>query len=457
MHESASASRADMVPRAVELRPRVEHATGKRWLVVIAALVAGCLIAELGYRARRSLQGRPYDRAQVARALAALAGQYIGQAERADGREIAESAVPGGPEGHRVVLHPYLGFDVSGDTRFLEDVQPCGARADSADRFDVLVLGGSVAQSLAETNCHVLLDALSADPRLAGLPIAVHSYARGGYKEPQQVIALAYLFARGFDCDLVILLDGFNEVALGNYNAQHESSPLFPSLRHWAYLTGTGVRDPESIDVLVELRTTQKRTERLVHLAQRLGCDRSAVLGDLTLKFLEPMHEKSVSLYQRFANDMALKADELPTLHGPEFAADTASRIDEMVVNWVESSRSIDAMCRARGIGFLHVLQPTLHDEGSKPASLEEQRTAAPWPAWVEGVREGYPRLRAEGAALREDGIAFVDCTRIFRDVTETLYFDGCHFNEKGNTLLSREIAAAVRDQVELPRVGSER
>ncbi len=439
------------------LPPHTRRNTAKRWLVVLAALVAGCFVAELGYRWRRTQQRRPYDRAAVARALASLAGEYTAPIERTDGREIVESARPGGPEGNHIVLHPYLGFDVARESEFLEDVQACGAREDSPNRFDVLVLGGSVAQVLAEQECHVLLDALHTVPRLSGVPIAVHSYARGGFKEPQQLIALAYLFSRGFDCDLVVVVDGFNEVALGNYNAQHDSSPLFPSLRHWAYLTGTGLADPACVDVLVELRTAQKRTERLARLAQHLGCDASAVLGDIVLGALEPMRSRTVALQERFASAMKLDARTSPTLHGRAFPADVAARFDGIVANWAQSSISIDAMCRARGIAFLHVLQPNLHDEGSKPLTAEERRTGTAWPAWIEGAREGYPRLRAHGAALREKGIHFVDCSMIFRDVTQSLYYDAGHFNEAGNVLLARAIAAALGDEVDLPRLSSGR
>jgi lysophospholipase L1-like esterase len=154
---------------------------------------------------------------------------------------------------------------------------------------------------------------------------------------------------------------------------------------------------------------------------------------------------------------MKLDSRTSPTLHGREFPADMKSRFDGIVTNWAQSSLSIDAMCRARGIAYLHVLQPNLHDEGSKPLTAEERRTGTAWPAWIEGAREGYPRLRAQGAALREKGIHFVDGSMIFRDVTETLYYDAGHFNEAGNVILARAIAAALQGEIDLTRVGSGR
>ena len=60
--------------------------------------------------------------------------------------------------------------------------------------------------------------------------------ARGGYKEPQQVNALVLLFALGFEPDVVIDIDGFNEVALGNNNQSLGFHPAFPSASHWSHL-----------------------------------------------------------------------------------------------------------------------------------------------------------------------------------------------------------------------------
>jgi hypothetical protein len=45
----------------------------------------------------------------------------------------------------------------------------------------------------------------------------------------------------------------------------------------------------------------------------------------------------------------------------------------------------------------------------------------------------------------------------VFRDVTETVYYDAAHFNEAGALLVARAIAAAVQNEVDLPRLASGR
>ncbi len=436
--------------------PRPKSKRRQRLLVALLALVAGGLLGEVLYRGVRRLQGRPYDKAAVARTVESMSGARRAPSDPAARRWIDPAGQIVG-DGKRLVLHPYFGFDVGGDARLVEVVAPCDDTSRAGERFDVLVLGGSVAQMLSEGNCATLAKALASDPRLAGMPVSIQTYARGGYKQPQHAIVLTYLFASGFDVDLVILLDGFNEVALGTTNARHDSSPLFPSLTHWAFLTNAGAADPDAIDILTDLRAAQRTSTRIARWADALHVEHSAVLGDLALAVLGRLRNRNVELQQSYAVCVRAKTMNSPTLHGPPFPSEPAQLFAAIARNWSESSRSIDALCRARGIAFLHVLQPTLHDEGSKPLTAEERRTGTASDEWIEGVRSGYPLLRAAGEGLRRSGVAFVDLSMIFRDISEPVYFDACHFNEAGNAILAREIGAAVQREIDLPRSASGR
>jgi hypothetical protein len=101
----------------------------------------------------------------------------------------------------------------------------------------------------------------------------------------------------------------------------------------------------------------------------------------------------------------------------------------------------MDALCRRRGIRYLHVLQPTLHDEGSKPLTEDERRAGAEPEIWALGARLGYPKLRARARSLAAAGVEVLDATRAFADVRETLYYDVCHFAPAGNLLLGELVA----------------
>jgi hypothetical protein len=73
--------------------------------------------------------------------------------------------------------------------------------------------------------------------RFRGKEIVILSLATGGYKQPQQLMALTYLLALGAHFDLVINVDGFNEVALpAAENVPQGYSPYYP--RGWQLQVG---------------------------------------------------------------------------------------------------------------------------------------------------------------------------------------------------------------------------
>ncbi|MFT5152347.1 MAG: hypothetical protein ACI841_002345, partial [Planctomycetota bacterium] len=114
---------------------------------------------------------------------------------------------------------------------------------------------------------------------------------------------------------------------------------------------------------------------------------------------------------------------------------------------WYQSSLSLWAICNERDIPYMHGLQPTLLDQGSKPLT-EEERQLQPSKHWDKGVQLGYGRLRAAGARLADQGVDFVDFSGCFQDVQQGLYFDSCHFIPEGCEILSGKIAAAFLDRM---------
>jgi hypothetical protein len=116
------------------------------------------------------------------------------------------------------------------------------------------------------------------------------------------------------------------------------------------------------------------------------------------------------------------------------------------VRNWSECSLSIHALCKVRGIDYLHALQPTLHDTGSKPVTPKERRMGRASVTWREAVALGYPLMKEAGALLAGRGLAFFDATRVFDQVETTLYYDACHFVPEGHVILAEAIGAAFLD-----------
>ena len=407
-------------------------------LVVVPLLTAAGL--ELGARALERSRGRPWSAEAQLADLETLRNAVSRRAFLPGGLQDEERAqeMP-----NTQVLQPYVAWEhlstqewiVRGTEHFASD------RADAT--FDVCILGGSVAQGFAQEGKGRLIDLLSRDERLRGREVLVHNYACAGYKQPQQLMFLAYLLALGHEPDLVIELDGFNDSALAWANRVSGSHPVYPYLPFWTNVM-QGLRpDWQWAELTHETRVDQDRAIGFGDWLVGSGLWRSCFLGRLGAIRLERLRGDYVASYLRLREHVESRPKDAE-VRGPRFPEDEEGAARQIVAAWESASRSMKGVCAERGIAYLHVLQPTLRDDGSKPLTEKEVEGAGCDPAWLEGVRRLYPRLREGGARLAALGVPFLDATGTFRDVAEDLYVDVCHVNQRGNDLLADAIAPAA-------------
>ncbi len=103
-------------------------------------------------------------------------------------------------------------------------------------------------------------------------------------------------------------------------------------------------------------------------------------------------------------------------------------------------------ICQARGIRYLHFLQPNQYHKGSKPLSEAELKEYfVQDQTYGSAVARGYPAMIVEGRKLREAGVEFNDLTQLFSQDSGTIYCDYfCHYNQRGNDLLATTVADRV-------------
>jgi hypothetical protein len=281
--------------------------------------------------------------------------------------------------------------------------------------------------------------------------VSVLNFAHATYKQPQQLNRLTWLLSLGYVPELVLNIDGFNEVALGYENARSGTHPSYPSYPSWGFAAQdfgrASVSDLASLGRLALLRDQSLREIRraLDHGLYRSSLLSAWVGGNLT-RLSEQRHRLTESLRKARTGSAGQRLRR--QLRGPDPPADPEQIIALCIAAWEQGSLSLDAVCRSRGIAYVHLLHPTLHDQGSKPWSAAERALRAPSADWIEGVRLGYPLLRERGAALARRGEAFVDGSRAFATMPETLYNDACHFNERGNIVLHELIAPVLLERV---------
>jgi hypothetical protein len=421
--------------------PQATTPRARRWRRIVAVqivlVIFGLGALEIGARAWFWIRHETYDAAETRRQVLHLLDVNRDFVPRA---EHDEDAAPKDPDQDRV-LHPYLGWEMVQGNQLLDDEFNWLHSPASSDATQILIVGGSVAAgfSLELMGRGRLAEIVHADPRLAGRKLHFMTFARGGFKEPQQINAVNFLLGLGFDPRVVINIDGFNEVALGNNNWAEGSHPAYPSAAHWAHLAVWGSSDSEALDKVTAIRDSQRSIEQWGSFILAWRLDRSCVLGKLALHRMYRLRHDIVDEFTAYGKYLAERQNST-SMHGPALAGGEMDAVKASVECWKESSRTLSDICRARGIIYLHVLQPTLFDAGSKPLTAKEIANGKADDTWKHGVQLGYPLLRQEGEELRRLGVDFIDATQIFAKRADELYYDCCHFVRAGHELLAEKI-----------------
>jgi hypothetical protein len=407
-------------------------------IALVAALTLGSI--EGAYRLYLRISGEPYT---GWKAQEQIRGMLQSLTRKVEFIERDESRPEKGSLDEEDILHPYLGYDTTGNVQGEAEITDYFAKGKMDERYDILVLGGSVSGMFCGSGTDELIKTLSGDPRYRRRSFHVIGRGRGGYKEPQQLIALQYYLSLGWHPSMVIFVDGFNEVALGAENLRAGVHPLYPSYSHWSPVAFEGKLTGQKREIVKRSKARTAEARAFAERALSQGWANSAVLGRLALAKLNRFAAEN---YKDTEEYFKITTHESPTPEqkGPPVSWTLDQGVNAVVQSWVECSLSAAAMCRARAIQFVHVLQPNLLDAGSKPLTeLEIRRGAAP-PAYADGVRAGYPLLREAGRKLVDGGVLFVDCTGIFKNNNNDIYMDNCHFNAEGNRIMGEFVARAV-------------
>lgn len=396
----------------------------------VAGLALVMLLGEVGLRLRNG----GHDASDAALAIDTL----VGRMTRAFGAQ--DAAVES--DDRVLTFHALLAYDNARADRVADRYLTEFARGGERE-LNVFIYGGSVSAQVGHQAADEIVNALSNDPRAAGKRAHVYPMGRGGYKAPQTLMALQHDLSLGLAPDVVLLIDGFNDVAVANQNVHTQFHPILPGAPFWLPLVSAPMSSRAAMDAAAAIRREQAWVTRVDSVGDALGLSHSA-LGSLALR------AAANGCYQRWATAVgvygrrAAEAKNDTVCRGPTFDNDPQQALELCAQIWLENARSMRAVCESRGIRFVHVLQPTLHDAGAKVATENEVRVGGAVEAWLEAVRIGYPLLRERGEQLREQGHEFIDASRLFEAERGEIYTDACHFNDEGRRALARRCAAAI-------------
>lgn len=372
----------------------------------------------------------------------------------------ASAANPNAPrfEAADEVVHPFLGFVLDPTFRrpartpeglpiprvSRDGFMPVPATAGPADgrELRVALVGGSMAQLVGIWGSEELARGLAKAPRFAGRRVIVETFALGGCKQPQQLLTLCYLSSLGRRFDIVINLDGFNELALSRFNVQDGTFPFYP--RAWRFRT-SALAAPRTLRVVGARELLDRRRRALAARLLRSPWRHSALVSSLWLVRDRRLGSEIAATDERLRR-VALRTQRNYLAEGPVYRGGLSGLLPATAELWARSSRQMDALCRGIGCEYWHFLQPNQYDHGSKRlAPAERKLMRHPFRDTATVIAEGYPLLAAAGAQLRSEGVRFTDLRRIFARHSEPLYVDDCcHVSADGDRLIAQEIARRI-------------
>ena len=348
------------------------------------------------------------------------------------------------------ILHPYLGFvSIPHDTYndfCLPGIDPITKK--SPDKLNVVVMGGSVAKDLYSYSGERIKRQLKDSEKYRDKEINLVVFALGGFKQPQQLLALNYFMALGAEYDIVINLDGFNEIVLPySDNLPFHVYPSYP--RHW------NIYARKKIDTKVILLMGKQSVEKEKQQQCKTNLSHSIARYSNFRLFLWQISDN-----QKINRIALLETEIRHTMENSEsdYQAtgiyteinDTTAFFKKQAEFWRRSSEQISHLSKSAGFEYYHFLQPNQYVENSKKLTKEELEIAyehGPF-SYKDAAKRGYPMLIEEGEKLASDNLYFVDLTMMFENDNRTIYNDKCcHYNQLGYDLIAEKITNAIISQ----------
>ena len=314
-----------------------------------------------------------------------------------------------------------------------------------SSQFVIGIFGGSVGAWFCHVGTPRLLDTLKAQGVFKDRELVPLCFSHEGYKQPQQLLALTYFLSIGQQFDLVINIDGFNEVALAAINDARGLDISMPSPMHMEGLINVIDRSTLTPERLRSMAAIDSYRERLNALAERLRRTRFAAVHVILDRFYQGTRTLYYTELGRLSNLPGSGSDTSMIRVTPRVTPrDERTLFTDIAAQWAQSSLMMHAMLDERGVPYFHFLQPNQYfttrtfDEAERRIALN---VASPF---KKGAEQGYPALISASGSLTA-GERFFNAVGIFDRETSPVYIDDCcHYTLVGNRRLADFVAASI-------------
>lgn len=321
------------------------------------------------------------------------------------------------------------------------------------NQFIIGLFGGSVANNFAlhEYINQGLSNALKKYPEFANKEIVLLNFGNGGYKQPQQLLILNYFLSLGQELDMVINIDGFNEVALSNLNKKSQVDVAMPSVQHIQPLTALANNSlsPDALNSIVKIQETKKQLKAAVANLENCPLAVCYAWQFLQVKQLVNRYQQEVMNYDKQRTqptNQTVDDQNIIYINKTPSVLDDTTAFNRIASNWSESSLAMNQLLSTRKIRYFHFIQPNQYYPTKRVFTEEEKQIAISSDSpYIEGVQKGYPVLLSQLDRLRAAKVNVFSAVNILDDTKATVYKDGCcHYNSTGEDILANYISSSI-------------
>ncbi len=321
-------------------------------------------------------------------------------------------------------------------------------RKSTADQFVIGMFGGSVGVWFCQVGAQPFLEQLSRQSFFTEKELIPLCFSHEGYKQPQQLLVLSYFLSIGQQFDLVVNIDGFNEVAISNLNHQRGWDVSMPSVIHLDPMINLVNQSTLTPAKLRSLARIEDDKERLNTLARGIYL---SPLASMRVA-LEQYHRIVANRYQAELvafGGLPSTPSESSIIHVTQSLMGRAGTdvFENIARQWITASSLMHDMLAARGVGYFHFLQPNQYHTVRAFGEAEATVALSGESPFRDGVERGYPFLVMASEALSgmSGGGYVFNGTGIFDDEPSPVYWDNCcHYTLRGNEMLADFMARSI-------------
>jgi len=255
-----------------------------------------------------------------------------------------------------------------------------------------------------------------------------------------------YFLSAGQELDMVINIDGFNEVALSYLNNKAGTEVSMPNDYIFSPMIALANKDfsSEQLELSLEVLQLKNRLQNALNGLSQCRLATCYMLRWSQARYFLNQYREKLQTFSELKTEAG--KDSLIYLKRIEKPQDDSEALESIVDLWFNSSLGMNDLLAARKIPYFEFIQPNQYYSTNRQFSADEKKIAFDEKSqYKEGTIKGYPKLLAKVSSLQAAGVKVFNAANVFDETRDIVYRDNCcHYNDLGNDVLSRYIGQNI-------------